>query len=243
LRPDIDRDSWERTWEPQLGAAAADRARPPLESYIDALKLEFLGKDLPRSGHAVEIGCGSARLLACVGRAAPLELVAVDRVPSALRLAAETARATGTRIRGMLADARALPLRERSVDLVLSGGLLEHFEDPQPVLAEMVRVLRPGGLLYADVVPRKLSLYRIREAPRMACSPRLMPGVFESARGPDEYRRALAALGCEPIRVRGAGVYPPWGARAWARLTRRLDGTPIADLLGWYFMIAARRAG
>jgi SAM-dependent methyltransferase len=235
--------AWDHTWDPQLESAVPDLDGPTLENHVDATKLAFLGADLPRAGRAVEVGCGSARLLARVARAAPLELVGVDASPSALRLVLRTTAATGTRIRPVLGDARALPVRSGSCALVLSGGLLEHFPDPRPVLAEMVRILAPGGVLYADVVPRRFSLFRLRELPRMIRSAELMPGVHESTRGPGGYRRLLEELGCAGIRIRSAGVYPPFGTLGWARRTRALDGMPIAGLLGWYFMIVARRAG
>jgi SAM-dependent methyltransferase len=222
--------------------AAEPLDAPSHGNHIDALKIAFLGDDLPRAGRALEVGCGSARLLARVGTTAPLELVALDPAPSALGIArrtAEHARVEMDRCRG---DALALPFRSGSFDLVLSGGLLEHFRDPVPVLAEMVRVLRPGGTFYADVVPRRLSLYRLPELPRIVRTPWLLPGVFEATHGPAFYRRALTTLGCPEPRIRWAGVYPPRSGSRLAQGLAALDGSPLAALLGWYFMIVARRA-
>ena len=235
-------DVWEDSWKPQLGQPPVDLEASTLENYIDALKLEFLSERLPTRGRVLEVGCGSGRLLARVGRVTRGELVALDPSPSALSLATLTGRRYGLEPRRVRGDARALPFGSASFDLVLSGGLLEHFADPRPVLHEMVRVLKPGGTFYADVVPRRLSLYRLRELPRMLHSSWLLPGVYESTFGPGFYRRALAELGCDGIATRSAGVYPPRARPEWARRARSLDGTPLADLLGWYFMIAARRA-
>ncbi len=53
------------------------------------------------------------------------------------------------------ADARHTNLPSNSYDCVLSIGLLEHFEDPRPVLVEAVRLLRPGGLHFALVIPER----------------------------------------------------------------------------------------
>jgi 2-polyprenyl-3-methyl-5-hydroxy-6-metoxy-1,4-benzoquinol methylase len=51
------------------------------------------------------------------------------------------------------ADARDTGLPSDSYDCVLSIGLLEHFDDPRPVLIETLRLLKPGGLAYHVVVP------------------------------------------------------------------------------------------
>jgi 2-polyprenyl-3-methyl-5-hydroxy-6-metoxy-1,4-benzoquinol methylase len=54
--------------------------------------------------------------------------------------------------RMLKADARDTHLPTASFDCVYSIGLLEHFEDPKPVLAEAVRLLRPGGLHFGVIV-------------------------------------------------------------------------------------------
>ncbi|NOT34295.1 MAG: class I SAM-dependent methyltransferase [Candidatus Eisenbacteria bacterium] len=232
--------AWDRDWVSHPDIEDSLDA-PTLANHIDRLKFEFLGADLPASGRAIEIGCGSARLLARMGRAAPLELVALDPAPNALAIVRRTAAIAGLRMERVRGDALSLPFPDASFDLVLSGGLLEHFPEPEAVVAEMVRILRPGGTFYADVVPRKLSMFRVRDAGRMLRTEWLMPGVYESSHGPRRYARALERLGCSKPRVRSAGVYPPRTGPALARFVAGLDGTPVADLFGWYFMIAARR--
>ena len=49
---------------------------------------------------------------------------------------------------GLVATAAALPLADRSVDLVFSSNLWEHVREPEQVADEMVRVVRPGGLVF-----------------------------------------------------------------------------------------------
>ncbi|HEU4885889.1 MAG TPA: class I SAM-dependent methyltransferase [Longimicrobium sp.] len=50
----------------------------------------------------------------------------------------------------LVADAHAIPLRDGSVDAVWIQYVLEHVLDPWRVVAEIHRVLRPGGLVYAE---------------------------------------------------------------------------------------------
>ena len=235
------REAWDGTWQPRLDGEQLDFTSVSLENHIDAQKLRFLRADLPTVGRAVEVGCGSARLLARVGLNSKLDLVGVDSSENALRLTAATAQRFGLPIRGVCGDARALPLETASCDLVLSGGLLEHFEDPTVVLSEMLRVLRPGALFYADVVPRKFSLYRLKDLRRMTRSPWMLPGVYESAFGASWYERTMKALGYQEIRIESAGVYPRGGALRWATRTKSWDGTFLARVFGWYFMISARK--
>jgi SAM-dependent methyltransferase len=49
-----------------------------------------------------------------------------------------------------VADAHWIPLRDECVDGVLIQAVLEHVLDPQRVVSEIERVLRPNGLVYAD---------------------------------------------------------------------------------------------
>jgi SAM-dependent methyltransferase len=51
----------------------------------------------------------------------------------------------------VVADLRDLPLEDRTFDLVLCTEVLEHLPDPRPAMAEMRRVLRPGGRLIVTV--------------------------------------------------------------------------------------------
>lgn len=47
-------------------------------------------------------------------------------------------------------DGLALPLRDDSIDLVLSQAVLEHVPRPQDAVDELRRVVKPGGRLYAE---------------------------------------------------------------------------------------------
>ncbi|WP_371095928.1 methyltransferase domain-containing protein, partial [Streptomyces sanglieri] len=47
----------------------------------------------------------------------------------------------------LLADVARLPLRSASLDAVFAAGLISHLSRPGPDLAELARVVRPGGRL------------------------------------------------------------------------------------------------
>lgn len=63
----------------------------------------------------------------------------------------ERARASGADFAGM--DAARLGFPDNSFDFVFSFNSFEHFPDPEQVLREALRVLRPGGYLYLDFGP------------------------------------------------------------------------------------------
>lgn len=48
-------------------------------------------------------------------------------------------------------EGEKIPFPEACFDLVLSDNVVDHAEDPQKILDEMARVLKPGGLLYFTV--------------------------------------------------------------------------------------------
>ncbi len=51
----------------------------------------------------------------------------------------------------VVADAADLPFRDASCDMVLAVSLLEHCPEPERVIAEITRVVKPGGYVYCAV--------------------------------------------------------------------------------------------
>ncbi len=217
-------------------------------NFIDETKVRHLRPLLPPGGTAVEVGAGSGRLLIRLGLERPYRLVAVDYAPYALRAVRENLARAGLQGEVLQADANALPLADGSADVVLSGGLLEHFRDPLPIVREMARVLRPGGLFYADIVPRKVSLYRWAERGRMEHDEHLSEGIYESDLPKAAWARVVRDAGLRDVRIVSAGVYPPYTFAGYERLMwkyadliRSFDGTVIADVLGFFYMVTARK--
>lgn len=51
----------------------------------------------------------------------------------------------------VIGDAMRLPLQDGSVDLMFSSGVFEHINNPELAMKEALRVLKPGGMIYADI--------------------------------------------------------------------------------------------
>jgi SAM-dependent methyltransferase len=95
-------------------------------------------------GRVLDLGCGVGHSFR---ELAPRETVGVDLEPSAL---------AGQERETRVADMRQLPLADGSFASVLSVHSLEHVPDPERVLAEVVRVLDPGGRAVL-VTPNRLT--------------------------------------------------------------------------------------
>ena len=52
----------------------------------------------------------------------------------------------------IVADIVNLPFKDNSVDVIINEAVLEHDKNPQALVKEMYRVLKPGGLIYITTV-------------------------------------------------------------------------------------------
>ncbi|MET8246356.1 class I SAM-dependent methyltransferase [Streptomyces sp. NPDC005202] len=97
----------------------------------------------------LDVGCGTGVLAAVVaaGRR-PRVVVGIDRSEAFVR-AARTAAADSTCC--VVADAMALPVRDASFDVAVSALTLNFLAEPAAAVAEMARVVRPGGPVAAYV--------------------------------------------------------------------------------------------
>lgn len=106
----------------------------------------------PRDGERVlDVGCGTGAALAQIGKAARAQLVGVD--PSTTMLVAARARlGTGA----VLVDASlgALPFADGSFDAALALNVLYFCDQEGAMLADLHRVLKPGGRIVAYVTDR-----------------------------------------------------------------------------------------
>ena len=123
--------------------------------------IDRLGWARARAATVVEVGSGMG-LFVLTGQALGLNVLGVefsaDRYGRSLRIAQELLLANTGSAPLINAPAEALPLASASVDLVASFQTLEHVRDLRQTLREMHRILKPGGMLFAQA-PNYRSFY------------------------------------------------------------------------------------
>jgi ubiquinone/menaquinone biosynthesis C-methylase UbiE len=78
----------------------------------------------------------------------PVDYHGIDTSAEMLAQANSKMQHAGLRAHFLQADVLSLPYDDQSFDVVMAAHVLEHLPDPQRALAEMVRVLRPGGMVF-----------------------------------------------------------------------------------------------
>jgi ubiquinone/menaquinone biosynthesis C-methylase UbiE len=246
-------------WDAQWDVEARDPFPTLTNSYdlMDRIQAKRIDGLLPSGAvHLLEVGCGRATVssyLATPGRVA----VGVDYCLSALRLAIRNWEKRGVPGRFCQAEGERLPFPDGVFSCVMSVGVVEHFEDPRPFLRESVRVLAPGGILYANVSPKKFKLISGLDGLRGLIG-RRQPEMFEMPFTDAEVLAFLQDVGLTGTTAYYAGVFPPRAPflrdRGWVRWVEslassmmgpplvRLDGTVVARWLGHYIFAYGYKA-
>jgi ubiquinone/menaquinone biosynthesis C-methylase UbiE len=151
---------------------------------------------LSEGSEAVDVGCGTgedARALAGLVGAAG-RVVGIDKSAAMIAEARKRNADAATRMEFHEGDAASLPLPDASVDAAHTERVLVHAPDPGAVVAEMARVVRPGGrvvvtepdmetfLVNADdrKLTRRIFNYICDNFPS-GCVGRRLPGLFRDA--------------------------------------------------------------
>jgi SAM-dependent methyltransferase len=113
--------------------------------------------ELPADARVVDIGTGTGANLRLLKQIGFTNVTGIDPSPDAARWCAE--KGLGDVRSG---DVRALPLPDQSVDLVIATDVVEHVDDDQAAVAEIYRVLRPGGIVLFTV-PAFPSLWGLQD--------------------------------------------------------------------------------
>lgn len=109
------------------------------------LKNILTGLKFKQNDMVLDVGCGQGVFLARIVKSYRLRGVGIDVSPVSIRYANVNLRSN--RLKYLVADSLLLPFKDNYFDKVVTFDTLEHIENQEKAVDEMVRVLKPGGKL------------------------------------------------------------------------------------------------
>jgi SAM-dependent methyltransferase len=141
-----------------LGYDASELAALPLDvtsSFAGVGNPHAMGR-IPIGATVVDVGCGAGTdLLLAARQAGPTgRAIGIDMTEAMRRRALQGAAMSGlAHVEVRDGDATHLPVEDRSVDVVISNGVLNLVPEKERAVAEIARVLKPGGRVQiADII-------------------------------------------------------------------------------------------
>ena len=147
-------EEWDNVWDSSISQKIVTWGRNIYNSYF----IKELDKLSDSKTNLAELGCGSSSLTL---QLAPRikSVTGYDLSHSALRISMENAKRLKVKNATFdLQDCTKLKVPDNTYDLVWSQGLIEHFEDPLPIVKEHLRICKKGGHVLISV-PYKYSYF------------------------------------------------------------------------------------
>jgi len=173
IEHDGEHETFGQMWSKQEFFYSEDIAssRTFLELW-ESVKFQRLAEEFPKKPiKTLEVGCGSGGVSLYFHNTRGYEVELVDPSDEALSFARRNFETHGRKplhTTFRKADAAQLPYPDDTFDLVMSFGLLEHFTNIAKPICEQLRVLKPGGFFFADIVTKRFSVDMFARLPGMA---------------------------------------------------------------------------
>ena len=126
----------------KLGVSIASKLGMYIErniNYTNTIRREL------KYGVTLDAGCGTGKITKQIAKKHHGVIIALDLSFKALRTIKDD------KILCICADAHAIPLRNKSINNVVSTSLIEHLRKPEEHLQEASRILKPGGKLIIQI--------------------------------------------------------------------------------------------
>lgn len=156
-------DYWEDAWDhAEIPDAIDPRDDAPENHYYRVLHAHFarfLGAHCAPGARLIEIGCGGSRWLPYFQHAFGYDVSGIDYTVAGIRLSQSILDKAGVNAQIVQGDLFEPPSDWiEQFDVVISFGLVEHFENTSHVVSACARYLRPGGKM-VTLVPTMHGLY------------------------------------------------------------------------------------
>ena len=228
---------------------AGDRRSALLPWWVDTLALD------KAKGRVLEIACGTGLDLGFLAECAD-EAVGLDGAQRPLRVA-ERRLGARTNVRFSVGDAARLPFRDESFDGIWCIGALHHMPAWRQAVAEVGRVLRPGGT-FRFLVYRRWALQTLIFAAGHALRP-LAKRRLRSDKAVGRRTASIAEFTLLPVvhllpeqtwlrevRTNGMQIKHVERRDAWFPLDRAIPGLAKSDALsehlGRFLIVEAQKA-
>jgi len=158
-------------------------------------------EELPPGARVLDVPCGGGVAFRGVPPGADLRYVAADLSPLMLGRARRQAVRRGVPAVFAQVSVERLPFPAETFDLCLTYNGLHCFPDPASALAEMARVLRPGGVLQGSAV-----VSGARRSSDVLIAVFRRHGEFADPGGPEALHDGLTGAGLREISIRRSGA-------------------------------------
>ena len=204
----------------------------------------FFLEKLTTGSSLLDVGCGPGSITVGIAKAlAPGNVVGIDIEASQVELGREHALEEGVKNCSFeTASALNLPMTDASFDAVYGHTIVMQFKDPAPVLDEVKRVLKPGGLVGFREIDLGASLFHDENSAIKDVLFTLRRSIIENDGNPDighSLPTILSSAGLELVDVSAKYSFAssPTAKRkmhsAMAELWEQADFPAQAEELGW----------
>jgi ubiquinone/menaquinone biosynthesis C-methylase UbiE len=260
----------------QVRPADVWRAADDAKKFLDqaAVELAAVKKELDAilrveaGGHVLDVGCGTgADVRALALRVGPTGKVVGLDSSEELIARAQPAGPGAAPVEFLHGEAGALPFADATFDVARAERVIEHVPDPAAAVAEMLRVVKPGGQVlitdpdhglwapdlddreltrrimnwWGDHVPNPWVARRLRDlfvqAGAVDVRVRLQPVVLDSLAAADALTWVSKAAGAAAAQ----GIADPEQARAWGDEIVRRDAQGRFLMFGTFVVVTGTK--
>lgn len=150
------REFWNSLWSDGQVPSAVDPANTQLANWVNRRYHQVFARIFNRSKtlsmSLLEVGCGRSAWLPYFAKEFGFRVCGLDYSPVGCEMARRVLEASNVEAEIVQADLFSPPTRlQDTFDVVVSFGLVEHFDDTSACVSALSRFVKPGGMLITSI--------------------------------------------------------------------------------------------